>query len=73
MNPKNCPACGKPVTHAKMLLHHDCFNALPGNLRSDFNRAPTIEDRRAAYRAILNHLKHERENPPLFPLPARPA
>lgn len=70
---KNCPACGQPLTHAKLLLHHPCWNALPASLRSDFNRAPTLVDRRKAYRAILDHLKHERENPPLFALPASAA
>lgn len=69
--PHLCPACRKPTEHANVLLHPPCWNALPANLRADFNRAPTMPDRRAAYRAILDHLKHERQNPPLFALPVK--
>lgn len=62
-----CPACGEAKQHRNLLLHHACWDKLPSILQQNFNRAPTLDDRRAAYRAILEHLREQKENPELFP------
>ncbi len=62
-----CPMCGQDTAHRNLLLHHECWQKLTPKLQQDFNRAPTIEDRRAAYRAILEHIRERKEQPELFP------
>lgn len=62
-----CPMCGQDTAHRNLLLHHECWQKLPPKLQQDFNRSPTIDDRRAAYRAILEHIRERKEQPELFP------
>lgn len=69
--PRHCPDCQTELHHPKQLLCLPCWQKLPLALRQGFNHAIDIENRRAAYRAILNHIRHERENPPLFALPVK--
>lgn len=68
---RRCPDCDAEMHHPKMLFCAPCWQRVPVDLRQAFNLAINIEARREAYRAILSHIKHERENPPLFALPAR--
>ncbi|MBK8037659.1 MAG: hypothetical protein IPK22_11060 [Verrucomicrobiaceae bacterium] len=69
---KNCPACGQPLTHAKMLFHRASSTAYPPAF-AVISTAPTLEHRRAAYRAILNHPQtHVRKFAALCPARAAP-
>lgn len=62
---RHCPDCDAVLTHPKLLLCHPCWSKLPQALRQGFNLAPSMEDRRAAYRQILRHIREKKENPEL--------
>lgn len=67
---RHCPDCDAVLTHPKLFLCHPCWERLPAPLRQGFNLAPSMEDRRAAYRAILEHIRERKANPELFPITA---
>lgn len=64
-SPRHCPGCSAVLGHPKRLVCEDCWKSLPRALQDGFNRAPTLPDRRQAFRAILDHFRERREQPEL--------
>jgi hypothetical protein len=63
---RQCPGCEGELNHPKLLICHACWAPLPAKLKQAFNRAPSMPDRRAAYREILEHFRQLKQQPELL-------
>jgi hypothetical protein len=64
---RHCPNCEVILTHPRSLICHPCWQALPQTLRHAFVHTTSIVDRWEAYNVILDHFRHQKENPQLIP------
>lgn len=62
---RRCPGCNCDLHHRNLYVCHDCWRALPRSLSQGYNQSRTLDDRRAAYRAILEHFRQKKEQPEL--------
>lgn len=62
---RQCPGCDCGLHHRNRLVCDPCWRSLPHGLSQAYNQSRTLEDRRAAFRAILDHFRDQREQPQL--------
>lgn len=62
---RTCPQCGCAISTHRRFICQPCWNGLPASLRSTYNQSRTLADQRAAMRAILEHVRTEKQQPQL--------